>query len=63
MKANKVKCKSIKSYFDKDSSKKKQQQSNTIKILSETFGHTNFKSSLQRDAVLCVNEGKLTISF
>ena len=57
MKGSKVKCKSIKSYFDKDS-KKKQQQSNVIKILSETFGHTNFKSSLQRDAVLCVNEGQ-----
>ena len=38
MKGSKVKCKSIKSYFDKDS-KKKQQQSNVIKILSETFGH------------------------
>lgn len=59
MKAGKVKCKSIKSYFDKESSKKKQQQSNAIKILSETFGHTNFKSSLQRDAVLCVNEGQI----
>jgi len=59
MKAGKVKCKSIKSYFDKDSSKKKQQQqSNAVKILSETFGHTNFKSSLQRDAVACVNEGQ-----
>lgn len=57
MKASKVKCKSIKSYFDKDS-KKKKPQSSVVKALSETFGHTNFKSSLQRDAVLCVNEGK-----
>ena len=56
MKASKVKCKSIKSYFDKDS--KKKPQGSVVKTLSETFGHTNFKSSLQRDAVLCVNEGK-----
>lgn len=58
MKASKVKCKSIKSYFDKDS-KKKQHGGNVVKTLSETFGHTNFKSSLQRDAVMCVNEGQL----
>ena len=58
MKASKVKCKSIKSYFDKDSSKKKQ-EGNAIKILGETFGHTKFKSSLQRDAVACVNEGRM----
>lgn len=57
MKANKVKCKSIKSYYDKDSIKKKQQQNNATKILSETFGHAHFKSTLQRDAVTCVNEG------
>ena len=56
MKTSKVKCKSIKSYFDKDS--KKKQHGDVVKTLSETFGHTNFKSSLQRDAVMCVNEGQ-----
>ena len=53
-----MKCKSIKAYFNKDPSKKRQ-QSNAIKILSETFGHTDFKSSLQKDAVCCVNEGQI----
>ena len=60
MKTSKVKCKSIKSYFDKDS--KKKQHGDVVKTLSETFGHTNFKSSLQRDAVMCVNEGQLFIA-
>ena len=56
-----MKCKSIKAYFDKEPSKKRQQQSSSsaIKILNETFGHGDFKSSLQRDAVLCVNEGQI----
>ena len=53
-----MKCKSIKAYFDKEPSKKRQQQSSS-KILNETFGHGDFKSSLQRDAVLCVNEGQI----
>ena len=57
MKANKLKCKSIRSYFERDTAKKTQASAN--KILSDTFGHSDFKSSLQKEAVLCVSEGEL----
>jgi len=57
MKASKLKCKPIRSYFEKDIAKKT--EANAIKILGNTFGHSHFKSNLQKEAVLCVSEGEL----
>jgi len=60
MKANKPNCKSIRSYFEKDAAK--ETRASAIKILSDTFGHSDFKSNLQKKAVLCVSEGELLYS-